>query len=74
VITIQRRRGRRFVKVRRLTQSGKPGANKLRFKGKIRRRALKPGSYRAALAATDPAGNRSKQRRLGFRVVAAKRH
>jgi DNA-binding beta-propeller fold protein YncE len=74
VITIQRRRGKRFVKVGRLTQSGKPGANKLRFKGKIRRRALKPGSYRAALAATDPAGNRSKQRRLGFRVVAAKRH
>jgi hypothetical protein len=80
VITIQRAkprhrgRGKRFVKVGRLTQRGAQGANKLTFKGRIRHRKLHAGSYRAVLVATDAAGNRSKPRRLSFRIVSARRH
>jgi len=39
------------------------------FSGRIGKRALKPGSYRASLTAKDPAGNASKVKRLGFRIV-----
>jgi DNA-binding beta-propeller fold protein YncE len=80
VITIQRARPRRhghpkrFARVGRLSQRGSRGNNKLRFNGKIRRTTVKPGSYRAILVATDPAGNRSKRRILSFRIVSAARH
>ena len=79
VITIQRSKprrhghGKRFVKVGRLTQPGVQGANRLRFKGRIGRKKPRPGAYRAVLVATDPAGNRSKPKRLGFRLVRAAR-
>jgi hypothetical protein len=45
------------------------GQNSTPFSGRIGRRALKPGRYRARLAATDAAGNRSAERRVAFRVV-----
>ena len=45
------------------------GTNTKRFSGRIGRRALAPGSYRATLVARDAAGNASKAKRLGFRVV-----
>jgi hypothetical protein len=40
-----------------------------KFSGKIGRRRLKPGRYRATLVATDAARNASKPKRLRFRVV-----
>jgi len=40
-----------------------------RFSGKIRKRTLTRGPYRASLTATDAAGNRSKTKRLNLKVV-----
>jgi hypothetical protein len=51
-------------------QDGAAGANTKPFSGKLGKRRLTPGSYRATLTATDAAGNASKARRLAFRVVA----
>jgi PKD domain len=69
-IAIQRRKGRRFRRVgRTLARRAKQGANRVKFTGRIGRKALKPGRYRARLTATDPAGNRSKTRTLRFRIV-----
>jgi hypothetical protein len=45
------------------------GPNRTPFSGRIRRRALKRGRYRARLAATDAAGNRSAEQRVRFRIV-----
>ena len=61
----------RFVKVKgTITVDGKPGANRLRFQGRLsRKRRLKPGRYRATLVATDSAGNRSKAARATFRML-----
>ena len=67
------RRCRRLKTVGRLTQSGKAGRNGKRFSGKIRRRRLSRGSYRAYAVAVDRAGNRSKTRRASFRVVRRRR-
>jgi hypothetical protein len=59
----------RFVGARRFAVSAVAGDNAKKFSGKIGRRALKPGRYRATLTATDAAGNVSAPRRLRFRVV-----
>jgi hypothetical protein len=69
VFTIQRRKGKRFVQARRFAKVSKAGANTKKFSGRIGKRALKRGRYRATLIATDAAGNRSKAKRLTFRVV-----
>jgi CSLREA domain-containing protein len=62
----------RYVRVRRgrFAATAHAGANRKRFSGKIGRRALKPGRYRASLVATDAAGNASRPpKRLTFRVI-----
>ncbi len=45
------------------------GTQRVRFSGRFRSRALKPGSYRATIVATDPGGKRSRAARVTFRVV-----
>lgn len=55
-------------KVRALSRTGKPGRNTFVFKGKIGRRKLQGGNYRARLVATDASGQRSPARSLGFRL------
>jgi hypothetical protein len=64
-----RRHCARFVKKGTLTRTGKAGANSVKFTGRVGRRALKPGSYRVTITATDAAGNKSKPKVLSFRVV-----
>ena len=62
----------RYVRVRggRFAAAAHAGANRKRFSGRIGRRALKPGRYRASLVATDAAGNASRPpKRLAFRVI-----
>jgi hypothetical protein len=59
----------RLVKKGTLTRAGKAGANSVKFTGRIGHRALKPGSYRVSITATDAAGNKSKPKTLSFRVV-----
>jgi hypothetical protein len=68
VVSIQRvRTGKQVGK---LIRSGKTAANSIRFSGRIGRRGLKPGRYRAVIKATDAAGNRSAPKSASFRVVA----
>jgi hypothetical protein len=66
--------GRKRGAVGTLTRRGlKAGRHRIAFSGRIGRRALRPGRYRARLTATDPSGNRSRTRTLRFRVVRARR-
>ena len=52
-----------------LSAQAAAGGNATPFSGRVGRRALRPGSYRARLRATDAAGNRSGERRVALRVV-----
>ncbi|WP_372788021.1 WD40/YVTN/BNR-like repeat-containing protein [Paraconexibacter sp.] len=45
------------------------GARSVPFTGRVGKKALRPGRYRATLVARDAAGNTSTSRRLAFRVV-----
>src|SRR5687768_15468375 len=67
-VAIQRSRGRRWVKAATLQRAGRLDANRLRFSGRIGRRKLGPGRYRAVFTAADAGGNRSSGARVGFRV------
>ena len=58
----------RLRTVASLTRDGAQGANTIRFSGRIGRRALRPGRYRAVIRATDAAGNRSQPRTVRLRV------
>jgi hypothetical protein len=66
-----RRRPRctRYVLTGTLTRRSRAGQNTVAFSGRIGRRALSPGSYRATLQALDSARQRSRLVRLSFRVV-----
>jgi VCBS repeat-containing protein len=59
----------RFVKLGSFAQNGAAGANTKSFSGKLGRKGLKPGRYRAVLTAKDASGNASKAKRLSFKVV-----
>jgi Ca2+-binding RTX toxin-like protein len=52
-----------------LKRRGRRGANSFKFTGSWRKRKLKPGRYRLVATATDRARNRSKPKRVRFRVV-----
>jgi hypothetical protein len=52
-----------------LQRSGKAGANTVAFSGRLGKRALKPGRYRAVITATDAAHNAGKPVTLSFRIV-----
>ena len=45
------------------------GRNTIRFTGRFRGKALKPGRYRAVIVATDASKMKSKVRRRTFRIV-----
>ena len=68
-IAIQRKRGRRWKTVGTLRRKARAGKKRVPFSGRLRRKALTLGRYRAVLIATDRSKNRSKPRRLSFRVV-----
>jgi hypothetical protein len=68
-IAIQRKRGRKWKTVGTLKRRASAKQKRVPFSGRLRRKALALGRYRAVLVATDSAKNRSKPRRLGFRVV-----
>ena len=54
-----------------LSSSARSGANSAKFSGRLGKRALRPGRYRAVITATDAAGNRSAARTARFRVVGS---
>ena len=59
----------RLTRVGSFAKQSAAGKNAKRFSGKIGKRTLKVGRYRATLIAIDPAGNRSLAKRLSFTVV-----
>ena len=66
------RKGRRCKRRKlagRIRAIGSQGANGVRFRGRIRGKALRRGSYELKLLATDAAGNRASPKRLTFRIV-----
>jgi hypothetical protein len=72
---VKRKRGRcrRYRKAGSLIALDRPaGRSKTAFTGRIGRKPLKPGRFRATVIAVDPAGNRSRAARVLFRVLAGK--
>jgi hypothetical protein len=59
----------RWLRAGTLTRQSAAGTTKLAFSGRIGKKALKPGSYRAVVSAVDAAGNASAKRTIAFRVV-----
>jgi hypothetical protein len=68
-LRVQRLAGGRVHAVGTLRRSGVAGANRVRFSGRIGRRALARGRYGLTVRATDAAGNRSLPRSRTFRIV-----
>ncbi len=68
--TVERLVRRRYRKLKgTLKRRGRRGTNSFKFTGSWRKRKLKPGRYRLVATATDSARNRSKPKRVRFRVV-----
>ena len=71
--TRSNRKARRCTRYKTLRGSiirrGTASVNRFVLRGRLRGRRLKPGRYRLVGVATDLAGNASKARRRGFRVV-----
>ena len=66
----KRRQCARYKPTGTLTRRSLPaGDNAIRFSGRIGKRALAPGHYRATVTATDPVGNRSRPTRATFTIV-----
>jgi predicted outer membrane repeat protein len=65
-----RRRCTFFTRVGAFAQDAVAGANRKSFSGKLGRKTLAPGSYRATLVAKDAAGNASKPVASKFTVAA----
>jgi hypothetical protein len=60
---------KRYKAAGALVRKAGAGANRLAFTGRVGRRRLVAGRYRLNVTATDPAGNRSKVKRVAFRIV-----
>jgi hypothetical protein len=65
----RRAKNKRYRHVVTLTRAGRAGTNATKLSGRIKRRALKPGAYRATLTARDAAGNTSRRVVLAVIVV-----
>lgn len=59
----------RYKKVGAFTQVGVPGHNGRRFRGKMGKRRLRSGVFRARVSARDAAGNGSRTAKVSFRIV-----
>jgi acid phosphatase type 7 len=59
----------RYRKVGAFTQTGVPGHNGRRFRGRIGKRPLRSGVFKARVSARDAAGNRSSTAQVSFRIV-----
>ena len=69
VLKIQRKGRTRYRSVGTLRRAGLEGANRIRFSGRIGRRALRPGRYRIVATAVDAAGNRSAPKVARLRIL-----
>jgi hypothetical protein len=67
---VRKHKCRRYKLVKgSFSKAGKAGSNSVRFTGRVRRKKLKPGMYRLRIQCVDKAGNKSKFKRLPFRIV-----
>ena len=63
-------RCRKWVTIKgRASKRSLAGASSIRFRGRLRGKTLRPGTYRFVIRARDGAGNVSKPRRPVFRIV-----
>ena len=53
----------------RYSKASRAGVSSVRFRGRLKGRALKPGSYRFVIRARDGAGNVTRPKRPKFRIV-----
>jgi hypothetical protein len=60
---------KRYKTVGTLKRTGVAGANMVAFSGRLAKRALALGRYRATIVATDAAGNKSVAKTASFRLV-----
>jgi acid phosphatase type 7 len=65
----RRVRSHRYRRVDVFKRAGRAGRNRWRYHGTVGRRRLRPGLFRASVRAIDRAGNRSRVRRIRFRIV-----
>ena len=68
-ITIRRKTRRGYRVVGRFSQLSSAGANRRRFRGRIGKRRLKAGTFRAGFKAVDAVGNRSQASSRAFKIV-----
>ena len=69
-VRVQRTRGGRYRTISgRLTQRGVAGANSLRFSGRLRGSALRPGRYRLLAVAKAESGTSTRTLRATFSIV-----
>jgi hypothetical protein len=59
----------RYRTIGALSRNGDSGANRIKFSGRLGKRPLRPGRYRAVITATDAAGNHSARRTARFRIA-----
>jgi hypothetical protein len=64
------RRCTRYVRVGAFSHGDNAGPNRFRFTGRVKRRALRPGSYRLKAVAKNGAGATSRAATTTFRIVA----
>jgi hypothetical protein len=68
-IHIEKRKRGRWVQLRgKLTDQGAVGNNQITIKRRFAGHKLAPGRYRLELLAKDAAGNKSAEKRVGFRI------
>jgi Tol biopolymer transport system component len=69
-VKLRKRTCRSYRVVATLTRAhAKQGRNRIAFSGRIGKRKLKAGRYRATVGAVDAVGNRAVPRRVRFRIV-----
>jgi uncharacterized delta-60 repeat protein len=71
-VTIRISRRTRTVRTKRvatLKRLGRPGGNRVKFSGRVGRRVLRIGRYRATLVGVDRTGSRSEPRTVTFRIL-----
>jgi hypothetical protein len=70
-VTVQRAKGRKWIRVGSFTLKRGAGTTKVSFDGWVAHKALRSGSYRMRVVARNQAGLRSKPALVKFRIVRA---
>jgi hypothetical protein len=74
-VSVQKRKGKKYRAFANLVRrAAGPGLVKLKIGPKVKGKKLRRGRYRLTLRAVDAAGNKSKVRRVTFKVVRAHGH